>query len=107
MVHQFIQVYPPSLFCVSDLQNSVMATVNTPTNIPAFTALSFNLNGAVSDPNRKLKWIYNNFVRNKKVDILLFQEIRFNNMTDVRRAFWPYTGVLRGLSITLTISLEV
>ena len=73
--------------------------VNTPTDIPAFTALSFNLNGAVSDPNRKLKWIYNNFVKNKKVDIILFQEVRFSNMADVRRAFWPYTGVLRGLSM--------
>ncbi len=73
--------------------------VNTPVQIPAFTALSFNLNGAVSDPNRKLKWIYTNFVKNKKVDIILFQEVRFGDMSDVRRAFWPYTGVLRGLSI--------
>ena len=73
--------------------------VNTPTDIPAFTALSFNLNGAVSDPNRKLKWIYNNFVKNKKVDIILFQEVRFSNMADVRRAFWPYTGVYLEVSV--------
>ena len=69
-------------------------SVKIPTNIPAFTALSFNLNGAVSDPGRKLKWVYNNFVKNKKVDIILFQEVRFNNMADIRRAFWQYRGVL-------------
>ena len=73
--------------------------VNIPTDIPAFTALSFNLNGAVSDPDRKLKWIFNNFVKNKKVDIILFQEVRFSNLADVRRAFWKYRGVLRGLSM--------
>ena len=73
--------------------------VNIPTNIPAFTALSVNLNGAVSDPDRKLKWIFNNFVKNKKVDIILFQEVRFSNLADVRRAFWQYRGVLRGLSM--------
>ena len=76
-----------------------MAVNIIPTDIPAFTALSFNLNGAVSDPGRKLKWVYNNFVKNKKVDIILFQEVRFNNLEDVRRAFWQYRGVLRGLSM--------
>jgi hypothetical protein len=73
--------------------------VNIPENLPAFTVLSFNLNGAVTDPGRKLKWVYQNFVKEGKADIYLFQEPHFGSITDVRRAFWPYRGELKGLSI--------
>ena len=78
-------------------------SVNIPDNIPAFTALTFNLNGAVTDPARKLKHIFNEHVREgckgAKADILLFQETRFGDITDLRKAFWPYRGELRGLSL--------
>ena len=77
-------------------------SVNTPNSIPAFTALTFNLNGAVCDPARKLKWIFNEFVKPgaaHKADILLFQELHFVSITDVRKAFWPYRGELKGLSL--------
>ena len=56
-------------------------TVNIPDNIPAFTVMTFNLNGDVTDPARKLKWVYQNFVRNGKADIILFQELHFGDLT--------------------------
>ena len=74
-------------------------SVNIPNKIPAFTVFSFNLNGALSNPARKLKWVYENFVRNGKADLLLFQEPHFGSLTDVRKAFWPYRGELKGLSM--------
>ena len=32
-------------------------------------------------------------------DIVLFQELRWKDVADMRKAFWPYMGVLRGLSM--------
>jgi len=74
-------------------------SVTIPDNIPAFTAMSFNLNGAVTDPARKLNWVFNEYVRNGKADIIFFQEAHFGSITDVRKAFWPYRGELKGLSM--------
>ena len=78
-------------------------SVNIPDNIPAFTVLSFNLNGAVSNPHEKLKYIFDEHVRegckSAKADLLLFQETRFATILDLRKAFWPYRGELKGLSM--------
>ena len=74
-------------------------SVNIPDYIPAFTAMTFNLNGAVTDPAKKLRWIYDNFVKPGKVDIIMFQELHFGSLTHLRKAFWPYRGELKGLSM--------
>jgi exonuclease III len=73
--------------------------VNLPLNIPAYNVMSFNLNGAISDIGRKLKWVYNTFVKTGLADIVLFQELHWKDVADMRKAFWPYRGVLRGLSM--------
>ena len=74
-------------------------SVNIPDYIPAFTAMTFNLNGAVTDPARKLRWVHDTFVRTGKADIILFQELHFGSLTHLRKAFWPYRGELKGLSM--------
>ena len=68
--------------------------VNLPLNIPAYNVMSFNLNGAISDIGRKLKWIYNTFVKTGLADIVLFQELHWKDLADMHKAFWPYRGVL-------------
>jgi exonuclease III len=73
--------------------------VNIPDLIPAYSVLTFNLNGAVTDPGKKLKWIFNTFVKTGLADMILLQELHWKDMTHVRAAFWPYRGVLKGLSM--------
>ncbi len=73
--------------------------VNIPNTLPAFTVMSFNLNGALADPLRKLKWINNTFVKPGKADVILLQELHWKSMADLRKSFWAFRGQLIGLML--------
>ena len=70
-----------------------------PAHVPPFRAYSINFNGLKSKNKtmrQKLNWMFRVLVRQCKADMVCIQETRFQDVVDLKNAFFPYKGQLRG-----------
>ena len=78
----------------------VRIMVELPDSIPPYRAYTINLNGMIVNKSMraKLAWIVRVLVRRLGADIILIQETHFKSTKDMKEAFFPYGGQLRGYS---------
>ena len=78
----------------------VRIMVELPDSIPPYRAYTINLNGMIvkKSMRAKLAWIVRVLVRRLGADIILIQETHFKTPKDMKEAFFPYGGQLRGYS---------
>ena len=74
--------------------------VEKPELIPSYRAYTINLNGLIvkKSMRAKLAWIMRVLVGKLKADIIFIQETHFTTAVEMKTAFLPYNGQLRGFS---------